>query len=217
MLQHIARSGRIGVQLLEAYLESTDVIDWKTPVVRDHAGTLASSSTDVIKVARFCFEWVRDEIGHSGDIEAEVVTCRASDVLKEGTGWCFGKSHLLAALLRANDIPAGLCYQRLRLDDGTGYTLHGLNAVRLPGFGWYRMDARGNKPGVNAQFDPPVEQLAWAVTEPGEADLPEIWAEPLPIVVDYLTQNNSLASAKRNLPDIELIVEKQNLSTPPAE
>jgi len=35
------------------------------------------------------------------------VTCKASDVLIYGTGYCYAKSHLLAALLRANAIPAG--------------------------------------------------------------------------------------------------------------
>jgi transglutaminase-like putative cysteine protease len=190
---------------LEAYLESTDVIDWKTPAVRDLAGILAPSSANAVDLAGTCFEWVRDRIGHSGDIGANVVTCSASDVLREGTGWCFAKSHLLAALLRANQIPAGLCYQRLRLDDGTGFTLHGLCAVHLPLLGWYRIDARGNKPGLSARFTPPVEQLAWPIAEPGEADLPEIWPEPLACVVEYLTQSNSLAEAISNLPDIELI------------
>ncbi|MBT7163584.1 MAG: transglutaminase family protein [Victivallales bacterium] len=189
----------------EAYLESTDVIDWETPAVCRLAQKLSSAHTQAIDVARSCFEWGRDEIDHSGDIRASVVTCSASDVLSERTGWCFAKSHLLAALLRANGIPTGLCYQRLRRDDGAGFTLHGLNAILLPHTGWYRVDARGNKPGVNAQFTPPVEQLAWPVAEPGEIDLPEIWARPLPIVVEYLRENNSLVDATRNLPDIELI------------
>jgi len=43
--------------------------------------------------------------------QRDVVTCSASEVLREGTGICFAKSHLLAALLRAVGIPAGLCYQ----------------------------------------------------------------------------------------------------------
>jgi transglutaminase-like putative cysteine protease len=190
---------------MEAYLDSTDIIDWKTPAVADLAKDIASPCEQAVDVARACFEWVRDEIGHSGDIRADVVTCSASEVLQEKTGWCFAKSHLLAALLRANGIPTGLCYQRLRLDDGTGFTLHGLNAVYLPEFGWYRADARGNKAGVDAQFTPPVEQLAWSVAEPGELDLPEIWPEPLPIVVKYLQENDTLADAELHLPDIELI------------
>ena len=87
---------------------------------------------------------------------------------------------LLAALLRAAGIPAGLCYQRLSVaGHGPPFSLHGLNAVFLRGHGWYRIDARGNKPGVAAAFSPPIEKLAFAILSPEEADLPEIWAEPL--------------------------------------
>jgi transglutaminase-like putative cysteine protease len=71
------------------------------------------------------------------------VTCSASQVLLHGTGFCYAKGHLLAALLRANAIPVGSCYQRLRID-GTGppFCLHGFNSVHLPAIGWYRIDAR---------------------------------------------------------------------------
>ncbi|MBL0716467.1 MAG: transglutaminase family protein [Desulfosarcina sp.] len=73
-----------------------------------------------------------------------------------GTGYCYSKSHLLAALLRANDIPAGLCYQRLTVSDNKPpFCIHGLNAVYLEQHGWYRLDARGNKSGVTAEFCPP--------------------------------------------------------------
>lgn len=103
------------------------------------------------------------------------VTCRASDVLKYRTGYCFAKSHLLAALLRANQIPAGFCYQRLTMDDPPAQeqndrnlrcTLHGLNAVFLPGIGWYRVDSRGNREGVDARFTSPQEQLAFEIRLP---------------------------------------------------
>ena len=80
---------------------------------------------------------------HSVDFERHAVTCRASEVLAERTGFCYAKSHLLAVLLRANEIPAGFCYQRLSVnDDGAPYCLHGLNAVYLDDYGWYRIDAR---------------------------------------------------------------------------
>ena len=92
----------------EAYLESSDIIDWKSQAVHDLARHLAVSSSHPVDVARSCFEWVRDEISHSGDSHVNVMTCRASEVLRERTGWCFAKSHLLAALLRANALPAGM-------------------------------------------------------------------------------------------------------------
>jgi transglutaminase-like putative cysteine protease len=190
---------------MDPFLKSTDVIDWTHPAVLARAQALGDGVADPIVVARRCFEWVRDEIKHSVDHALRPVTCAASEVLQQGSGFCYAKSHLLAALLRANEIPAGLCYQRLSLNDkGAPYCLHGLNAVRLPATGWYRIDARGNRTGVNAQFVPPVEQLAFLPRLPGEADFPEIWAEPLPIVVDKLRTHKTVESLGADLPDITL-------------
>ena len=142
---------------MKAYLEASEMIDWKHNSILRQAEVLAAGNK--VETAKSCFEFVRDEIRHSWDFQLNPVTCKASDVLKYGTGYCYAKSHLLAALLRANGIPAGLCYQRLTIsDDKPPFCLHGLNAVYLEEFGWYRVDARGNKPGVDAQYCPPVEK-----------------------------------------------------------
>jgi len=191
---------------MNQYLTSTEIIDWETPTVLQRATDLAAGNSDVFEIARACFEWTRDCISHSGDCRATVTTCCASEVLREGTGWCFAKSHLLAALLRANKLPAGLCYQRLRLDDDHGFTLHGFNAVHLPRIGWYRIDARGNKPGVDTQFCPPEERLACVPQEDGEINLPEIWPDPATIVVQCLQNNQGWQKVEANLPDIEIII-----------
>jgi transglutaminase-like putative cysteine protease len=185
------------------FLASTDVVDWYHPDVQTAAWFLAGGECDPVKVAKRCFEWVRDEIQHCMDFRRTEVTCRASEVLTHGTGFCYAKSHLLAAVLRANSIPAGFCYQRLSID-GTGepYCLHGLNAIWLADHGWYRVDARGNKAGVDAEFDPPREQLAFATQLPGERMLPEILAEPLSMVVDTLRQHAAVREVAANLPDL---------------
>lgn len=193
---------------MEQYLASSEFIDWNHPAIIAKASELASESAGDLQVARRCFEFVRDQIRHSLDFRLNPVTCKASDVLLHATGYCYAKSHLLAALLRANGIPAGLCYQRLRIDPAeAACCLHGLNAVKLAGHGWYRMDARGNKPGVQAEFCPPVEKLAFPIAHPGEADLREIWPEPLPAIVRALTENATFDQVSRNLPDIELVSE----------
>lgn len=190
---------------MHRYLHSTDIINWQHPAVLAKARELAAGLTDTVEIARCCFEFVRDEIKHSWDYRLNPVTCVASDVLAHGTGYCYAKSHLLAALLRANGIPAGLCYQRLSVGDaGPPYCLHGLNAVWLEPFGWYRIDARGNKPGVAARFCPPEERLAFPVQGAGEADLPELWPEPLPVVVRVLTECATVEEVHGNLPDPEL-------------
>lgn len=200
---------------MEEYLQASEIIDWQNPTVLELAQKIASeyqtqaaSRTDeqAIATAKACFEWVRDRVYHSVDYQMNPVTCRASDVLKYKTGYCFAKSHLLAALLRANQIPAGFCYQRLSIDDhGAPYSLHGFNAVYLPKFGWYRVDPRGNCQGINAQFLPPKEQLAYQVRLPEEVDFPSILIQPLPVVLQVLQTFSQWDEVVCNLPDVAVI------------
>jgi transglutaminase-like putative cysteine protease len=187
---------------LRLFLAASAVVDSGHPDIRALASRLANAESDHARVARRCFKWVRDEVEHSVDFGRAEVTCRASEVLARRTGFCYAKSHLLAALLRANGIPAAFCYQRLSVD-GTGapFCLHGLNAVWLAAFGWYRVDARGNKAGVTAEFTPPIERLAFSIRVPGEADLPAILPEPLPDVVQALRQYEDANVLAANLAD----------------
>ena len=191
---------------MQRYLVPSKYIDFEDAGVRALAMSLERHASSELELVRKCFELVRDEIRHTSDFRLNPVTCKASDVLRHKTGYCYAKSHLLAALLRANGIPTGLCYQRLSAGQGGApYCLHGLNAVHLTNFGWYRIDARGNKPGINADFCPPTEALAFRVEgDPQERDLPEIWAEPLPIVVAVLESCETFEQVLARLPDIEL-------------
>jgi len=197
---------------MDAFLRATEIINWQHPDILRLAKSLRVGASGPHEIARRCFEWVRDEIKHSNDYACNPVTCSAQEVLAAGTGFCYAKSHLLAALLRANEIPSGLCYQRLAIDGaGPPFCLHGLNAVFLEDVGWYRVDARGNKPGVNAQFDPPTEQLAFCIRVKGEANLPEIWPDPLPTVIQSLRQHATYDSLANDLPDVPLIAERHAL------
>lgn len=191
--------------MMKDYLASTEYIDWKEPSVQAKAEALSQGLQAQESIAKVCFEYVRDEIKHSNDYQLNPVTCKASDALKYKTGYCYAKSHLLAALLRANGIPAGLSYQRLTIDnDQPPFCLHSLNAVYLPEVGWYRIDARGNKEGVDAQFTPPTEKLAYPIMVKGEADLPGIYAEPLEEVVSVLTQSSSYDEVANKLSDMDI-------------
>jgi hypothetical protein len=196
---------------MQEYLRSSEIIDWQNPEVLELALAIASEHTNPVSIAKACFEWVRDRIHHSVDYQMNPVTCRASDVLKHKTGYCFAKSHLLAALLRANGLPTGFCYQRLSIDDcGAPYSLHGFNAVCLPEFGWYRVDPRGNRQGVNAQFIPPREQLASRPKLIGEVDFLDILAEPLPFVIEALDSSKDWDDFLNNLPDISMKLRKNH-------
>lgn len=190
---------------MKPFLEATDIIDFTHPKVAEKARELAQGCSSDIEIAKRCFEFVRDEIRHTGDAGKGITTLRASEVLEQGQGWCYAKSHLLAALLRANGIPTALCYQRLNCSeyvDGI-YCLHGLNAVYLKEFGWYRIDARGNKEGIDAQFNPPYENLAFNKLGEKEYNLSERYAEPLPVVIEALKTRKNYGEMVGHFPDIE--------------
>jgi transglutaminase-like putative cysteine protease len=164
---------------LSDYLAADAVVDHGHPLIRERVDALRTLTDDPVERARAAFLFVRDEVEHVMDAADPRVTWRASDVLRERVGICHAKSHLLAALLRAQGIPAGFCYQELA-------ALHGLSAVYLHG-GWARLDARGNRTGAGGEFSLDVEQLAWPVDEArGERDLPEIHPAPAPVVLDFL-------------------------------
>jgi len=191
--------------MMNPFLESSCHIDFDHPDVAAKARELGAGAVDPLDLIRRCFEFVRDEIRHSADFRLDPVTCKASEVLTHGTGFCYAKSHLLAALLRANGIPTALCYQRLSInDDGLApLCLHGLNAVQLPALGWFRIDARGNKPGIDTRFDPSAESLAYTPQGALEADLPEFFSEPLPAVVSILESSTRYTDVLAALPDVE--------------
>jgi transglutaminase-like putative cysteine protease len=179
---------------MDPFLRATDVIDHGHPAVRALAGELASG--DPVETARRAFEWVRDRVAHIDDRPSDVIACAASEVLAAGTAFCYAKCHLLAALLRANGIPAALGYQRL--PHGDGFVLHGLVACGLPS-GWYLCDPRGNKPGIDARFTPPDERVAHA--GPGVVRVPGLFPDPLPVVVEALRRHRTYAEMSAHLPD----------------
>jgi transglutaminase-like putative cysteine protease len=164
---------------LSAFLAADEVIDHHHPLVRETAAQLARDAADSYAYARAAYEFVRDTIPHSADSGDPRVTWRASTVLEQRTGICYAKAHALAALLRAEDIPTALCYQKFDV-------VHGLVAVRFNG-AWHRQDPRGNKPGVDAQFSLDGERLAFTPEpESNEMDYPVLYAEPHPAVLSVL-------------------------------
>ncbi|MGE3271744.1 MAG: transglutaminase family protein [Chloroflexota bacterium] len=206
-------SSDLGAWVADPYLRPSRLVDWTAPEVLRLAVELGAADGDsadgeIPDIARRCFVWVRDEVPHTLDHGDEVVTVSASDVLRERTGLCFAKSHLLVALLRANGIRAGFVYQRLALDDERrAFCLHGLVAVDLPGHGWYRCDPRGNKPGMSAQFTPPAERLAYRANRPGETMFPKVFSEPVGIVVRALTVFDRASVLAVSLPDAATLSE----------
>lgn len=190
---------------LSNYLLVDKYVDFDKKVIQDKIKELFDDDFNEIQKVKIAFEYVRDEISHSWDIQSEKVTRTASEVLKYKEGICYAKSMLLAALLRYQGIPTGFCYQKLILGDTleTGYCIHALNAVFLSNINkWIRVDARGNTNGKNAQFLIDKEQLAFPIrTEYGEVDYPTIFAKPIKTIIQTLENNtNCIEMIKFKLP-----------------
>lgn len=155
------------------YLAASEAIDIEHPLVQSIAAELRTG--DDIAYAHAAFDHVRDRVPHSMDTGDPRVPWRASDVLDQRTGLCYAKSHAYVALLRAGGIQAGLAYQQ------ASGTLHGLTAA-LVDDRWVLLDPRGNKPGIDVQFSPSEDRLAY----PTDPIHPTIYAAPPETVLEAL-------------------------------
>jgi transglutaminase-like putative cysteine protease len=188
---------------LNAFLAEDKYVDFSAQNIQDKAVELFNGITDDIQKASIAYEFVRDEISHSFDINAKIITAKASDVLKHKTGICHAKANLLAALLRSQRIPSGFCFQHITLmnDDSAGYCVHCYNAVVLEGR-WIKLDARGNKTGVNAQFSLNEPVLAFPCRPQYDEYLwTGIYVAPHIETMRMLEQANSLEYIIKNIPD----------------
>jgi transglutaminase-like putative cysteine protease len=188
---------------LSAFLAPTRYIDHDDSDVRALVDGRGWRRIGSVAAARAAFEFVRDEVRHSWDIRSHRVTRTASNALAHSEGLCFAKSHLLAAILRQLGVPSGLAYQRLTLGDmpESGYSVHGLNTAFVGGR-WIRIDARGNKPGVDAQFSLGAERLAFRVRpEMDERDYDENFSDVHPTIARALESEDDLHVLVERLPN----------------
>lgn len=86
---------------MEQYLRADRIIDWTHPEIAILAKQLSSGCDTAAEIAKACFEWVRDKVFHSVDYQMPPVTCRASDVLKYRTGYCFMLRNLPGTTLKS--------------------------------------------------------------------------------------------------------------------
>lgn len=187
-------------------LDISKYINWNHDSILSKADEFKHKYTDEILLIKYVYEFVCDEIKHSWDIQNRRVTKSATEVLEQGVGICWAKANLLAALLRACEVPTGICYQRLTLGDvpEIGFCIHALNAVYIKSLNrWIRLDARGNKEGVNAQFDVEQEKLAFLVREDfGDVDYRVVFPKPLDKLMKVLEENtDKLYMCLNCLPD----------------
>ena len=64
------------------FLEETNIIDYSNQEIQKLAINLSANCKTDTEITKNCFEYVRDNINHSGDFKDNITTCKASDVLK---------------------------------------------------------------------------------------------------------------------------------------
>lgn len=188
---------------MKAFLQSSKYIDYDSRIIKQKALKLFSDDMSDIEKTKTAYCFVRDEILHSFDCNADIINAKASDVLKCKTGICHAKANLLAALLRSQGIPTGFCFQHITLlkDDSLGYCVHAFNAVFIDNK-WIKLDARGNKQGVNARFSMDEPVLAYQNRkEYNEYFWKGIYASPHLKTMQMLESAKCLQDVLDNIPD----------------
>jgi len=180
-------------QIVNDYLIATEEVDFEHPLIAELTSKLEASSQGQVDFIKKSYEYVRDAIDHSWDIQSSRITCSASETLMHQEGICYAKANLLCAILRRAGIPSGFCYQRLTIGDtpDTGYCIHALNAVYVLELEkWIRLDPRGNKPGICAEFSLEEEKLAFPIREAyDEVDYSTLYKTPNAKTIQALKSN----------------------------
>lgn len=179
---------------IQDYLKKSDVIDYDHKLIVDKCLELKEGTNDEISLIKKIYEFVRDDVHHSGEYVHRRLPARHQRFWKLVMGSA-AKAHLFAAMLRYFGVPVGFCYQKLSSSRDVNIKfLHGLNAVYLKDLDkWIRLDARGNKPGRDAKFSIHEEKLSKPVSkELGEEDHPVIFTEPNPTVIELLKKSNNM-------------------------
>lgn len=188
---------------LMEFTKATKYIDYNSDNIKELAHQLFDECNDDIEKTKIAYEYVRDQIPHSFDCNATTINAKASQVLENRTGICHAKANLLAALLRLQGIPVGICFEHITLanDDSMGYCLHGYNAVYLNNR-WIELDARGNKEGVDARFSLDEPILAFPIREEyDEYFIEGVYAYPDEGTMQMLENANSIDDIMRDIPE----------------
>jgi transglutaminase-like putative cysteine protease len=87
---------------MKSTLKETHFCDYNHPAIKELARNLSEDISNPTQIAQKTFYYVRDSIATGYDL----YKTEASETLKKGYGVCWGKSNLLIALLRCNQIEA---------------------------------------------------------------------------------------------------------------
>ncbi|MDD6929254.1 MAG: transglutaminase domain-containing protein [Treponema sp.] len=186
------------------YLENTPIVDYSSSEVQAVCAQFEQFRDNQILLAEKAFYFVQNHFPHTSDCKRTELSISASDVIKNGHGLCFAKSHLYAAILRNFGIPCGFCYQILCAKEKNHFYPHSLNAVYFKTLNkWIHLDARGNKPGQNAKFSIDKEFLAYTPNPlKKEVMLPMIYTNPFKGAIDCMKKCKDKPEFFKHLNDL---------------
>jgi len=133
-------------------LQGDEIIDHSQNDIITIVSSLTEGVNDYWDTVQRLFEFVRDKIFFDFAPEIEgPEDWQAATILKKGSGFCHQKAILLAAFLRASELPAALVFQEVidhvilssryeKLLPNGRLPLHALVAVNINDK-WYRLDA----------------------------------------------------------------------------
>ena len=140
---------------LEEFLKSDEFIDCKNKEIQKITKEIDKDSENEIDFIKKAHEFVAKEISYPLDNEntkLQKPALIASEVLKNKTAFCFGRSTLFAAILRSKNIPCGFTDQLLALDEKNPKRkiIHNLNTVYLKNQSrWVRIDCRNHNKDID--------------------------------------------------------------------
>lgn len=160
---------------LAEFLEENEVVDFSNAQIQEVVKSLKSDSE--IEFVKKALSFVAKEVSYAGDesLKAQKPALKASEVLANKNAFCFGKAALLAAILRANNIPCGFADQLLTLDENKPEKkiIHTMNLVYFKEQNkWLRLDARYfDEAKISAALDNMKDLIAYVAEDRlGEID-----------------------------------------------
>jgi len=102
-------------EVLNEFILPTYFINSDSKEVSQLANSLGKGVSDESEKAKAIFYWVRDKIPYDVySFSQDRSQYKASEIMKNGAGWCVPKACLLAALARASGIPSRLHFADIR-------------------------------------------------------------------------------------------------------
>lgn len=158
---------------LNEFLTENEFIDFSHPKIQEVVKEIKDKApNNELELTKIAYHFVQDKVSHVMDIAKTdpkiwqaKPNLKASDVLQNDNAFCYGKSNLLTAILRALGIPCGFSDQLLMLDEelSNRKIIHTVNSVYLKSLKkWIRLDTRGNGLG---SFSTEEEKLAYEARE----------------------------------------------------